>query len=109
MPSLIVALAGGEEVLPTTFWEAGATVSDLAGAASHRLRRVAPAGKRLAHPKILSEEHLADRDVVILVVSFLRVFTHRHGSAFAAVQHDGCVVTRVMQNVAATPPVSRRS
>ena len=48
----------------------------------------------MAHSLTSSASSLADGDVItVLVVDLPRVFAHRMGASFAAVKHDGSVVT----------------
>ena len=101
MPTLSVIRAGGEEVLPDFFVQADGSLRELARAAAARLAVVpsrcvllSPAGDRVAHTQTPSNEKLVDGDLItVLVFAAPRVFTHRGGTAFAAVKGDGSVVT----------------
>ena len=101
MPIVTVQLASGQDVVSDFFLDADSTFSKLADAAgaqlavaSSRCLLLSPAGDCLTHSLTASATNLADGDVVtVLVMDFPRVYAHPQGWAFAAVKHDGSVVT----------------
>ena len=101
MPTLAVQLASGQEVVSDFFLGADSTIGDLADAAgcqlavaSSRCVLLSPSGECVAHSLTASATTLADGDVVtVLVLDLPRVYAHPTGCAFAAVKHDGSVVT----------------
>ena len=101
MPTLAVQLAGGQEVVSDFFLGADSKIGDLADAAgaqlavaSSRCVLLSPSGDCMAHSLTASATNLADGDVVtVLVMDLPRVYAHPCGRAFAAVKHDGSVVT----------------
>ena len=94
-------LANGQDVVSDFFLNADSTFSKLADAAgaqlavaSSRCVLLSPSGDCLAHSTTSSATHLADCDVVTVLVMVLpRVHAHPQGLAFASVKHDGSVVT----------------
>ena len=100
MPTVAVQLASGQDVVSDFFLDADSTFSKLADAAgaqlavaSSRCVLLSPSGDYLAQSSTSSVTHLADGDVVtVLVMDFPRVCAHPQGWAFAAVKHDGSVV-----------------
>ena len=75
MPTLSVALAGGEEVLPKTFFCDDGSLKQLVDPAARRLGvdpmrcvLLSPTGNRMAHSATPSQEELVDGDVVTLLV-----------------------------------------
>ena len=101
MPTLAVQLASGQEVLSDFFLDADSKIGDLADAAgcqlavaSSRCVLLSPSGDCMAHSMIASATNLSDSDVVtVLVMDLPRVYANPCGWAFAAVRHDGSVVT----------------
>ena len=101
MPTLAVQLASGEEVVSDFFLGADSTINDVADAAGCQLAvasswcvLLSPSGDCMAHSLTSSASNLADGDVItVLVMDVPRVYAHRMGVSFAAVKHDGSVVT----------------
>ena len=101
MPIVAVQLVRGQEVVSDFFLGADSTVSDLADAAgcqlgvpSSRWVLLSPSGECVAHSLTASTTNLADGDVItVLVMDLPRVYANPKGTAFAAVKHDGSVVT----------------
>ena len=102
MPTLTVQLASGQEVLSDFFLDVDGTLSTLADAvgaelalASSRCVLLSPSGECVAHSlTCLGHQNLADGDVItVLVMDLPRVYAHPVGESFAAVKHDGSVVT----------------
>ena len=101
MPTVAVQLASGQEVHSEFFMDADSTLSKLADAvgaelalASSRCVLLSPSGECMAHSLTASATALADGDVItVLVMDLPRVYAHPRGAAFAAVKHDGSVVT----------------
>ena len=101
MPIVTVQLASGQDVVSDFFLDADSTFSKLADAvgaqlavASSRCVLLSPSGDCLTHSLTPSSTNLADGDVVtVLVMDLPRVYAHPEGLAFAAVKHDGSVVT----------------
>ena len=101
MPTLAVQIAGGQEVVSAFFLGADSTIGDVADAAgcqlavaSSRCVLLSPSGDCMAHSLTCSASNLADGDVItVLVMDVPRVYAHRMGASFAAVKHDGSVVT----------------
>ena len=101
MPTLTVQLASGQEVVSDFFLGADSRIGDVADAAgcqlavaSSRCVLLSPTGECMAHSLTASATNLADGDVIIVLVMDLpRVFAHPKDRGFAAVKHDGSVVT----------------
>ena len=101
MPTLAVQLASGQEVVSDFFLGADSTIGDVADAAgcqlavaSSRCVLLSPSGDCMAHSLTCSASNLTDGDVItVLVMDLPRVYAHRMGASFAAVTHDGSVVT----------------
>ena len=101
MPTLSVQLASGQEVVSDFFLGADSKISDVADAAgcqlavaSSRCVLLSPTGECMAHSLTASATNLADGDdITVLVMDPPRVYANPAGRAFAAVKHDGSVVT----------------
>ena len=116
MPTLSVQLAGGQEVVSDFFLGADSKIGDVADAAgcqlavaSSRCVLLSPTGECMAHSLTASATNLADGDVItVLVMDLPRVFAHPKGHGFAAVKHDGSVVTwgDAVYGVKSTSPVT---
>ena len=89
-PTVAVQLASGQDVVSDFFLDADSTFSRLADAAgaqlavaSSRCVLLSPSGDCLAHSSTSSATHLADGDVVtVLVMDLPRVYAHPQGWAF---------------------------
>ena len=101
MPTLVVQIASGQDVVSDFFLGADSTIGDLADAAgcqlavpSSRCVLLSPSGNCMAHSLTASATTLADGEVItVLVLDFPRVYANPTGCAFAAVKQDGSVVT----------------
>ena len=101
MPTLAVQLASGQEVVSDFLLGADSTIGDVADAAGRQLAvpssrcvLLSPSGDCMAHSLTASATTLTDGDVITVLVRDLpRVYAHRMGLSFAAVKHDGSVVT----------------